>query len=242
MRSDLRKGNNSFNMSGMRRISDQSGEMSVLLIPLVFMTLFFLSSAGFGAWAYMSRQDYKDNSDQKVAVAVADARKSEGIIKDLAFVEAEKNPLTTYKGPDAFGGVQVSYPKTWSAYINSSSATSGSQPFDAYFSPRAVPSFQATDSVFSLRIAVLPQAYSEVLKQLDGQVTNSTITVNPFTFPRVPGVVGVRVDGQVVQDKKTDGSMIIMPMRDKTLQVWTESPEFRSDFNTIILPNLTFSP
>jgi hypothetical protein len=53
-------------------------------------------------------------------------------------------------------------------------------------------------------------------------------------------VTGVRVDGQIADN--IQGSMIILPLRDKTQEIWTESNSFLPDFNNNILPNLTFSP
>jgi hypothetical protein len=38
------------------------------------------------------------------------------------------------------------------------------------------------------------------------------------------------------------GTMVLLPMRDKTLEIWTEAPAYLADFNTYILPNITFSP
>jgi hypothetical protein len=36
--------------------------------------------------------------------------------------------------------------------------------------------------------------------------------------------------------------MIVIPLRDKTLQVWCDRPEFLPDFNNNVLPNFSFSP
>ena len=57
---------------------------------------------------------------------------------------------------------------------------------------------------------------------------------------QVSGVTGTRLDGFFKKDQ--EGSMVIFPLRDKTLRVWTESKEFRGDFDNIVLKNLTFVP
>jgi len=46
--------------------------------------------------------------------------------------------------------------------------------------------------------------------------------------------------GQIINGKK--GSMVMFPLRDKTLKVWTEADQFVGDFNNSVLPNLTFVP
>jgi hypothetical protein len=218
----------------------ERGEINVLLIPLILMVLFFVSAAGFGVWAYTERADYKDNSDQKAAAAAEIARRDEGIIKDKAYAEAEKQPLTSFDGPSAFGSVHVDYPKTWSVYVDSKG--DGSQPLDAYFNPRAVPSTGDQTAAYALRIEVVESTYAKVLNAYNSYAKNKQVTVVPYTLPKVPGVVGVKVDGLVRPGKKTTGSMIIMPLRDKTIQVWTENAQSIGDFNSFILPNMTFAP
>jgi hypothetical protein len=218
----------------------QAGEINVLLIPLVLITLFFVGATSFAYWAYSERLDYKNNSDKKVAVAVAQARKDEDIIKDKAFVEAEKQPLTGYDGPEAYGSVHVDYPKTWSVYIHS--AANGTQPLDSFFNPRFVPSVQDQNSVFALRVQVLQQQYTQVVNSFSNGVKQGTLTVTPYSLPKVPQATGVRADGILHPGKKNTGSMVVMPLRDKTIEIWTENAQSINDFNTIILPNLTFQP
>lgn len=216
----------------------EAGDINVLLIPLILIILLFLGAAYFGYWAYMQRQDYKYNSDQKVAAAVSDAKKAEDIVKDQAFAEAEKNPLTEYDGPSDFGSVHISYPKTWSVYINSPST----QPLDAFFNPGSVPPATDYTSVFALRVQVLQQTYSSVVQSLNAYVSSKDISMSPFSFQKVPNVVGVRADGKIEPGKQNVGSMIVVPLRDKTLEIYTESQAEENDFNNIILPNFTFIP
>lgn len=61
-------------MSDMKTLT-QRGAVNVLLLPLILVVLFFLGAVGFGYWAFAEREDYKNNSDQKVAIAVAAAEK-----------------------------------------------------------------------------------------------------------------------------------------------------------------------
>jgi hypothetical protein len=56
----------------------------------------------------------------------------------------------------------------------------------------------------------------------------------------VPKIVGDYVKGQIQSDKQ--GEMVLLPLRDQTLAIWTESTAFENDFNNIILKNFTFSP
>src|SRR4029079_1336012 len=95
---DLRKSMASVTMSSMNN-SDQRGYVSGTLIGLVVTIMLLVGALGFGGWAYVSRQDYKNNSDQK-ATKAADARQAQTETKDAAkYAEEAKNPLKTHKAP-----------------------------------------------------------------------------------------------------------------------------------------------
>lgn len=221
------------------KLRAQEGSINILLLPLILAILFFLGTAGFAYWAYSSRQDYKNNTDQKISKAVALAKQQEDTKKDADFVQQEKKPLETYSGPEAYGSLKVNYPKNWSAYV-AETETGSSMPIDGYFYPGTVPSTTNPNSTFALRVQVTQQSYSDTLSSFNGLVQSGQVTVKPYSLPGVPSVVGVRIEGQIVTNKS--GSMVILPLRNTTLKVWTEASQFENDFNNNILPNLTFSP
>lgn len=218
---------------------DQNGSISVTVVSLIVVTLLLLVSAGFGFWAFMERQDYKLNVDEKIAVAEKLARQDESTIKDKQFAEEEKNPLRSYQGPAEFGSLFVAYPKTWSAYIDDRGNGSTAS-VDGYFYPGAVPSVTSANSVFALRVKVVNQTYESALAPLRKPQQAGTIKVEPYALPKVPSVVGVKVTGQI--KKGTEGTLVLLPLRDKSIQISTEGTEFIKDFNENILPNLTFVP
>lgn len=222
-------------MSSMKQL-DQRGVLNGLLIPLVLVSLLFVVAASFAGWAYTSRADYKNNSDAKAAAAVAVAEQATATKKDAEFVEKEKLPLVSYKGPAAYGSLLVKYPKTWSAYV--SERTNSSTPIDNYFHPQFVPAGDG-DHSYALRVQVVNQSYATVLKSFEAKVKAGKLTATAYIPATQPKVTGTRLDGEI--QAKQQGSMVIVPIRDKTLKLWTESPDFVKDFNTNILPNYTFS-
>lgn len=212
---------------------------TILITVLVVMTLLLFGAAGFGVWAYMGREDYKNNLEPKITAAVEVAKKEIASSKDNEYAEKEKIPLKRYNGPSTYGSVVVSYPKTWSAYVDESDTSSSSTPVNGYFHPNFVPGVQGATS-FALRVQVLPSSYDKELKQFDPLASKGKIKVSAYSAPKVSGIVGARVDGQIATGKS--GSMVLFPLRDKTLKVWTEADQFVGDFNTYVLPNLTFIP
>jgi hypothetical protein len=222
----------------MKRLN-QKAEINILLIPLILVTLLLFGAVGFGVWAYSSRQDYKYHTDQKVDAAVTEAKQDEATAKDKEFVQKEKYPLRTYKSPEATGSVTVKYPKTWSAYVDDTG--NGSIPtLNGYFYPKVVPSIDDQTKTYALRIQLQAQSYNTVLQQFLSQVKQGTAKVSPYKPENVSGVIGSRVDGQITPTKK--GSMIVLPLRSQTLEIWTESSQFEKDFDNIILHYFKFSP
>jgi hypothetical protein len=135
----------------------------------------------------------------------------------------------------SLGGVTVTYPKNWSGYV-----TSASDLLDAYFYPNIVPDITNESQTFALRISIQSQQYSDVVSSLTGSGSDQGMTVSAYSFPKVPGQVGMELNGAIESNKT--GLMVIMPVRNDTLEVFTEGSQFINDFENIILPNLTFSP
>jgi len=213
-------------------------EEGSLFIPLVLVITLLVAVSGFAIWAFMGMQDYKNNSDQKSAVAAEKAVAAEDKKKDAIYAELEKNPFRTYKGPETYGTLTLQYPKTWSAYVVEGGASS-SAVVDGYFQPGVVPVTNSTIPM-ALRIQVIGSAYDTQLASLQGQVKAGKVTVTPYRLPKVPSILGTRLQGQV--NTKNQGIMVMLPLRDKTLLIWTEGTQYVTDFEKNILPNATFVP
>ncbi len=221
---------------------NQDGAVSGLGLSLGLTIFLLIIAIAFGGWAFVSRSDYKNNTDSKIADAVTIAKKQEGSAKDAQFLQDEKKPLRTFNGPEAYGSIKLDYPKTWSGYIDSKG--NGSAVVDGYFYPNTVPAIGDPNSVFSLRMQVLQQPYSQALDQIKSYSSNKSIavppTITPYALPKVPATVGLKISGSLPNGKL--GTMIVLPLRAQTIEIWAETNQFTPDFENIILPNLSFVP
>ena len=217
---------------------NQDGAANGLVISLIFAVLLLVGAIGFGGWAYTQMQDYKNNSDEKVAAAEEIATQKESGVKDKQFAEVSKSPLKTYAGPAAYGSLMIDYPKSWSGYVDDSG--SGNALVGGYFNPGVVPSISDQKSVFALRVEVVSQQYSQFLQSLSGQQQSGKLKVSAYSLPKMPKVAGVMATGQL-NDNKTV-TMVVLPLRSQTVKIWTEGSQYIGDFNKYILPNFSFSP
>lgn len=211
--------------------------INILLLPLILSLLFLIITISFAFWAYTGRDDYKKNSDKKAATAVAAAEKTLDAKKEAQFVEREKEPLKEYKGPSAFGSLSIKYPKTWSAFVTET--VSGSTPVDGYMHPGFVPGLQS-GAKFALHFQITNTSYDQEVKNFDSLTKSGAVTATPVTAPKVVNVAGLRLEGKI--DSTTQGTVLLFPLRDKTLKITTQSTDYTGDLNNIILPNLTFVP
>lgn len=220
--------------------SNESG-ISVLLIPFILTVLLLIGAAGFGYWAYTGRQDYKDNSDQKAAAAVSQAEDTLTKKLQAEFGEQEKQPLKNYTSPAAYGSVVVTYPKTWSAYVTEATAVGQSVGVNAWFHPDFVPNVNNDqNTAYAVRLEIEQRSYLQELKTYDSAAKQGKVKVTPYSAPQMPGILGSRIDGEILSKK--NGSMVMLPLRDKTIKIWTEAQTFVNDYNTFVLQNLTFVP
>lgn len=220
-------------------VSQPSGGKPIGLIIALFVSIVLLfGSIGFGFWAFAGRQDYKDNVDKKIAAGVEAASQKITAEKELEYLEREKNPYKQYVGPATFGSVRFDYPKTWSAFI-SENAVTNSKPIEGYLHPNIVPALQSgTD--FALRLEVMGGVYENNIKTYESMAKQGKVKITPFKLDKVQGVLGARIEGEI--NKGQNDSMVILPLRDKTIKVWTESQSFLNDFDKIVLPSFSYEP
>lgn len=215
--------------------SAEKGFVTPLLISFILALVLFLSSAAAALWAYQSRQDYKNNSDQKVQQAVSEAIAKAKTEKDNEYAEKDKSPLREYSGPSAYGSVVVKYPKSWSAFVNENQAENVA--LDGYFHPGFVPGGSKS---FALRLQIVNAQYDAYLQQFTSNIKAGKTKATAFRPTKVSSELGTRLDGELSTQKK--GSLVAIKLRDKTLVLWTEADQYVKDFDTYILPNFTFSP
>ena len=208
-----------------------------LIISAVVLGLFAVDMLVLTILFYGQMSDYKNNSDQKSAAAVEVAKKEQEKQLNAQFVEKEKEPLISYVAPSTAAGTTIVYPKTWSLYVVE--GKSGAV-VDAYFNPIAVTDVGNDANVYALRAQVLDKPYTTVVKEYEADAKKGTVQVAPYKPAVENAQEGVRLDGVVRDDVK--GAMVIVPVRDKTIKLWTETDTYINDFNTFVLKNLQYSP
>ena len=204
------------------------GAVDGWMISTIGLIILVLGSGSLAIWAYMNYNEAKTDIDGKIALAEAEAKKEQAEEDEAKFAEREKEPRREFIGPDDYGRLSFTYPKTWSVYVAKDAQKGGD--YEAFLHPVQVLSLenQATQQV-ALRLQIVDKDYDVYLKQYerlvsDGKLRSSTVSVN--------GENGIRFDGDFTKDIR--GAAVIFKIRDKTAVLRTDADTFKPDFEALI--------
>lgn len=213
----------------MRKLN-QTGVLNPLVIPLVITCIILVVASVMAVVYYGKYVDQRDNNQPVIETAVKQAEAAQKKELEADFAEREKLPTGSYTSPSELGSVKLTYPKTWSSYVD----LKNEGEIQYYGHPSYVP---AQNVNYALRMSVTNKSFAQEMKTFEALVKKGDLKA---TSVQVSGVKGSRLDGLFKKDQK--GSMVVFPLRDKVLKVWTENVEFQGDFDKIVLKSLTFVP
>jgi hypothetical protein len=206
--------------------SREHGAVSGSLIAIILVSLAAVLLAGLSVYLFLQYNEQKTNVDGKVAVADATARREQQEIDDTNFTKKEKEPNREFVGPDDYGRLTFSYPKTWSVYI--AKDTSQSTTYEAYLNPVVVPPI-STKQQFATRVLIEDKDFDTVIASYDAKVKKGDLKSSPTS---ANGVNGTRLDGSFDENRR--GAVVIYKLRDKTISVFTDADTFKPDFEELI--------
>lgn len=212
----------------------QQGAVSGTLITSIVLGVLVVILGSVAIWATVNYNDWRNNVQGRIDVAVAEGRQQQAEEDEARFAEREKEPYDRFIGPDELGRVEFNYPKTWSVHV---ARSGGNQPYEAFLQPGVVPPINKNQTQYALRVEILNRSYEDVVRSYENRVERGDLRTATVS---ASGFNGTRYDGNITSN--IEGSMVIFQVRDKTLVVRTDAPVYRPDFDNIVLPSLTFSP
>jgi hypothetical protein len=212
------------------------GAANPLLLGLVASSTLFVIALVFGISQMSKVGDYEKNLEEKVAVQVAEETKVIEEQKQAEFDEREKAPYKFWTSPTQYGSIKVGFPKTWSYYLSLDESARASKAIDLYAYPDYVPEI-SRDQRYALRLTLQTADYNKIL---DGYRKESERNSLEIGTVQISNVSGIKIRGLI--ERNVSGTLVVFPIRDKVLTVWTESRDYESDFENIVLKNLSFIP
>lgn len=204
----------------------EQGGVSPSLIVIIILGILFLAAGSAAIWSYVNYNEQKTNVDGKIKLAVAEAEKKQSDIEAAKFAERDKEPNRQFVGPDDYGRLTFSYPKTWSVYIAEDISEGGD--YLAFLNPVSVPPVNAKQQ-YALRVTIEQEDYDQVVKSYDSLIKKGDLRSNGVV---ANGNNGIRFDGNFSKDIR--GSAVVFKVRDKTVTLRTDADTFKPDFENLI--------
>lgn len=213
-------------MHTSHHLSRQRGAVSGSLIAIILLGIAVAACIGLAVWLFIQYNDQKSNVDAKVDAAVAEAVRDTQEEEQEKFLEREKEPNRDFVGPDDFGRLTFSYPKTWSVYVDEDGSSNS---YEAYLHRVTVPPVDGNESRFALRVVIDDEDYDKAIAKYQGQLKKGDLKSSTVS---ASGHRGTRLDGTF--SKNIRGSAVFFKLRDKTISLFTDADTFKPDFNKII--------
>lgn len=216
---------------------NQDGAAVTLVLLIISIALLVVVSI-VAVMETSSASNTKNTVNQQIAAAVSKAQTAQQTIDTANFQKQSESPYLSYNGPATFGSLSFNYPRNWSAYVLGVSDSSQTTLLDGYFYPGILPSVDDTTATnFAFRVNISSTDYATSLSGLTTDPT--TVNTVPYSLPNVPSVIGTKITGQLGNNKT--GTMIVLPLRGQTLELFTEGGSYNSEFNQI-LSSVKFNP
>ncbi len=198
---------------------------TVIVVILGFLVVVLGALSG---WALYKYDQERTQVQQRIDSAVQQARQEQRRADEARFEEQRKTPYQVYNSPDVYGDISISYPKSWSVYVEDS--TGSGTNIDMSMHPDVIRRQGGRDRPLAFRLQLVDELYAQAIDSYQkdaeqGELEAVTVAIS--------GIEGVRYEGNI-RDEHT-GSLVALPYRDNTILMWTESNEsFRDEFNTIM--------
>lgn len=177
----------------------------------------------FSATANRERTTVNEQAQAAAEAAKAEQKK----VDEAEFAEREKLPYRTYTAPSVLISLNIKFPKNWNLYVEQSS--SSTTQLNVYGNPGLVQSPRDFGGPYALRVNLERTLYAKIVAKRANQVEKGELVATPIT---VSGLKGTRYTGKI--SGAHTGVLVVLPVRDKTLSLWTESHQNTADFNKII--------
>jgi hypothetical protein len=205
---------------------NEQGGISGSTLAIIGLVVLVLVAGSLAIWAYVNYDKQKTAVDDRIALEVAKAENQKQTEDEAKFAEREKQPNRDFVGPDNYGRLTFSYPKTWSVFVADDGSTGTT--YRAFLSPITVPPLSEKQQ-YALRVTIEQKDYDQIVKTYQEKVKKGDLRSSATS---ANGHNGTRLDGTFSKDIR--GAAVIYQIRDKTVTLRTDADTFKPDFEALI--------
>lgn len=213
----------------------EHGAINGPIFAIVALAVLVVVFGSFGVWSYTNYMDQKNNVDQKVDTAKAEAVLKKSQELEAKFDAREKEPMRQFSGPSDYGTLTFDYPKTWSAYQATDISEGGGVTYAAYLNPVVVPPVTNAidtkkDSVkFALRVKIEQKTYDQSVDSYQDLIKKGALQSSVYSDG---AHTGTKLVGNF--SDSIYGTAVLIKMRDRTLTLRTDGDVFQSDYDALL--------
>jgi hypothetical protein len=164
--------------------------------------------------------------EQQKAAAVANAQAEQKKLDDINFTKVNESPFRAYTAPEQFGSFVINFPKNWSSYAKQQN--SGTQ-VSLALNPDFIRNTDGQDDVTAVRVMLIISTQDKYLNQYTANIKSGKVKKTNIT---VSGQPAFDITGQF-NGRKTIREVVV-PIRDKVLVFSNESPQYATEFNSVL--------
>jgi hypothetical protein len=211
----------------------QRGSISLHLVLTIFLGIGMVLFGVLAILAYNDNTYIHNNLKVLESQAAADASTQQKNSDDAANIRANELPYRTYTADPVDGSFQLQIPKDWSLYVGENNS-SGTTPLDIAADPNYVlynlSSGNNVINTDAFHLQLQNRSVQQVVQGYDSQIKNKELTSKAVT---VSGISATWLQG-TIDNERHDGVVVIVPTRDQTMVIWTDSLDYLNEFNTIL--------
>jgi hypothetical protein len=203
------EGQTSTSIAKLKKMKFMLIGVSIVAVILLVTTLVFAAGAS----------TTTAELDAKYAAGVEDGKAEQKKADVAEYNKATVSSTRTYTAPVVHGSFEITYPKAWNLSIDSTSAL----PVDGLVDPGYV---NLVSAEHALKFTLQDKAFESSKKDYDDLMKKGA----KRTEVTVSGIKGYQYVGKINEDaKEAVGTVVIVPLRDKTMLLQTDSNELYAD-------------
>ncbi len=151
-------------------------------------------------------------------------------IDDAANIKANQEPYRTYTAEPVNGGFQLQIPKNWSLYAGNNTSPQIQLNLAANPHVVVVNGEQSGNNAYGFHLQLRKASATSINKGFGASLKKKILTSKGVT---VSGIAGTRYEG-VIDQQRHNGVVVVLPVRDKTLVISVENPQYLNEFEKIL--------
>lgn len=212
----------------IKKLHNDLGEVNILLLSTLMLGLSTIIFAVLAVISFGTQQSATSTLNSAKSASYKQGQSDQQKTDQKATLVAGEQPFRDYRAPDFYGNFDLKFPKNWNAYVIEDQ--SSEVQVNLTLNPDAVKQVASTQvNKYAFRAKLINKPEANLLAEYTDLLKTKKVTQQPTS---VSGIGGVWIDGQL--DTHRNGVVVLIPVRDKTLEFITDTHDYLPEFNQIL--------